>query len=408
MRRKKKRAERGAGSLVEKRPGYYELRFYVTDADGKVKRKAVGGRDINSIYDRAEEMVRISEQRRKGVQVDSTIPEILSYRILMKYDAKATSESGYQRNVESLKVIEKSALAKKPIHEITETDIVNFLAGLDGYSASVIGKTYGLLKQAYNEAVRRKILEENLIERLCIVCPKPEEPPKKVMAFTIAEQERFIMALDEYKVPNGRNNYKLQLKIELHSGARMGEINALRPCDIDLENNLLHIRGTVARGIGGRYYRKQMPKTSSGYRSIPINKHLRPALEQALAEMKDNVEGTIFYDYNTDKLIATSQVNNFYNRLCEKYKIRDFGQHSLRHTFATRCIESGIQPGVLKNWLGHHDIRVTINTYFDAFARLNDDSISIYERYLGEELGKDNKAMGDTSGDTISPNPLKN
>ena len=52
------------------------------------------------------------------------------------------------------------------------------------------------------------------------------------------------------------------------------------------------------------------------------------------------------------------------------------GQHSLRHTFATRCIEAGIDAVVLKKWMGHTDIHITLDTYADVFDSMHNSSIN--------------------------------
>ena len=60
------------------------------------------------------------------------------------------------------------------------------------------------------------------------------------------------------------------------------------------------------------------------------------------------------------------------------------GQHALRHTFATRCIEAGVSPLVLKTWLGHTNIHITLDTYADVFARLNLGSVSLLEKHMSQ------------------------
>lgn len=117
-------------------------------------------------------------------------------------------------------------------------------------------------------------------------------------------------------------------------------------------------------------------------RDVPMSEIVKPIFEEALAEMKENKEGTIFYDYNMDRVVSTTQVCIFFRRICLKHNIPYYGQHALRHTFATRCIESGIQPNVLKTWLGHTNIHVTLDTYADVFNSMNNDAINMFERYM--------------------------
>lgn len=59
------------------------------------------------------------------------------------------------------------------------------------------------------------------------------------------------------------------------------------------------------------------------------------------------------------------------------------GQHALRHIFATRCIEAGVPAVVLKTWMGHTNIHITLDTYADVFSRMNNDSMKKFEDYAG-------------------------
>ena len=183
-------------------------------------------------------------------------------------------------------------------------------------------------------------------------------------------------------MPKNRNDYRKQLLIELYTGMRMGEINALRPEDVDFKRNVIHVRGTISKGIGDRIYRSETTKTSAGMRDVPMNTLVKPVLEKALAEMKNNPAGTIFYDHQKKNVISTSQVCNFYKRICKSAGLDYYGQHALRHTFATRCIEAGVQPVVLKTWLGHTNIHITLDTYADVFDKLNHSAINVFENYL--------------------------
>ena len=75
-------------------------------------------------------------------------------------------------------------------------------------------------------------------------------------------------------------------------------------------------------------------------------------------------------------------MNCFFQRACEKCDISLRGQHALRHTFATRCIEAGVPPVVLKTWLGHTDIHITLDTYADVFNSMHNDSMNKLNEYI--------------------------
>lgn len=114
---------------------------------------------------------------------------------------------------------------------------------------------------------------------------------------------------------------------------------------------------------------------------MPFIDNAEKVLREALDAMQPNPEGLIFYDHKKNGLLTTNQVNCFFQRICEKADIEYNGQHALRHTFATRCIESGISVFVLKKWMGHTDIHVTLDTYADVFDSLNHKSMNMLQEY---------------------------
>lgn len=369
-------------TITERRPGYYEIKVYYNDISGKLKRKSFSGRDINVLRDKAEDFLAFEARKSKNIDYTSTIPEILRHRYELDYSKGYTREAGYARTVDSLKKIEKSFIGYKPIINVTKNDLEQFLGDIKKYSNSVIGKTYGQLKLAYREAISAGLITRNLMDDRDLRCPRSDRPDTKVYALTREEQEILENALKNHKVPKNRNDYRKQLLIELYTGMRMGEINALRPEDVDFKRNVIHVRGTISKGIGDRIYRSETTKTSAGMRDVPMNTLVKPILEKALAEMKNNPAGTIFYDHQKKNVISTSQVCNFYKRICKSAGLDYYGQHALRHTFATRCIEAGVQPVVLKTWLGHTNIHITLDTYADVFDKLNHSAINVFENYL--------------------------
>lgn len=163
--------------------------------------------------------------------------------------------------------------------------------------------------------------------------------------------------------------------------------NNLKKFKYDADNNLQNpehkvYRAVISRGIDSRPFISDSTKTEAGVRDVPISKPLLPIIKKALADTKKNPYGLIFYDYIKGGIIETTQVNLFYRRLCEKADIPFNGQHALRHTFATRCIESGIPAVVLKHWLGHTDIHITLDTYSDVFDRMNSKAVEKFNSYM--------------------------
>ena len=362
--------------------GKYNYRFTYVNEFGEKKRKSFSAVTKEECLVKAEDFFEKMEKKNAGIDIEATIPDILRRKYEDDYAMNYIGEQGYARNLDNLMVIEKSGLGKLPIVDITELQMNLFLRSLTRYSESVIKKIYQQVKAAYRIAEDKNIVENNLMESTTIRRPRSSKKEKVVKGFTQEEQTRFLDVLNDFKVPRNRNDYKLQLLIELYSGMRMGEINALRTEDIDLENGLVHVRATISRGLEYRNFIKDGAKTDAGVRDIPVNKALESVLKEALERVQKNPFDLIFYDYLKKDLITTSQVNCFFHRICKKAGISKRGQHALRHTFATRCIEAGVPAVVLKNWLGHRDIHMTLDIYADVFDSMHHSAREKFEGHI--------------------------
>lgn len=378
---KKQKKENGSGTfrIVN---GKYNYRFFYIDEFGEKKRKSFSGVTKDECLQRAEEFLEKQEKRASAVDPDITIPELLRRKYEEDYAMNFVGEQGYARNLGGIALLERSGFGKMPIVDITEMQIKAFLRSMTKYSDSVIKKTYQQLTAAFKVAVEKGVVERNPMDASDIRRPKSSKKPKDVRGFTQEEQARFLEALRDFKVPRNRNEYKLQLLIELYSGMRMGEINALKPENIDFENGLIHVRSTVSRGLEYRVFIKEGAKTDAGVRDIPIDKALEPVLQEAMERKRRNPLGLVFYDHLKNDLITTSQVNCFFHRICKKAEISVRGQHALRHTFATRCIEADVPPVVLKKWLGHKDIHMTLDIYADVFDSMHNSAMEKFEGHV--------------------------
>ena len=109
-------------------------------------------------------------------------------------------------------------------------------------------------------------------------------------------------------------------------------------------------------------------------------------LNEALAQ-NNNKDNLLFWDYSRNNYMSIQASNSSFKRFCQKYNIGkgfEETQYVLRHSFATRKIESGMPSEVLKDLLGHKNIKVTLNTYFDAFAEYRNKYNLLSENYIKE------------------------
>lgn len=382
--KKQCRKEKGDGTFRKRPNGTFEYRIVYVDEYGETKRKSFYGQSDIICMEKAEMFLNNLEKKKLGIDIDATIPDIAKEKAKSDFEKNYTHEQGYSRNLYTISIIEKSAIGKTPIAQLCECHIDLFLRTLTHYSNSTIVKIYRQIRIAFKIAYDKGIITKNIMMSSDMKCPKSNKTNKKVSALTMEEQKEFVEYLDNYKAPQNRNEYKLQLLISLYSGMRMGEINALKPENIDLKNNIIKVRSTVSRDANDKSFIKNGTKTYAGIRDIPIIDDLKTVLVTALEQQSDNPYDLLFYDIKNDKIITTSQVNDFFHRVCEKCNIEFRGQHALRHTFATRCIEAGVPAVVLKTWMGHTDIHITLDTYADVFNSMHKDSISKLGDYINK------------------------
>lgn len=380
--KKLRKLKYGEGSFRQTSNGRVEYRFGYKDEFGQTQRKSFTGDDEMECLYKAQEFLEKEEKRQQGIDMDSTIVDIVMKRYDEDLAMNFIGEQGYCRNVGTLQIIKKSPIGKMAIIDIEERHIINFLKTITHYSNSTIEKLFNQMKMAFQEAYDGGVVEGNMMMGKAIRRPKSDRPDKKVRGMTEDEQAIFVEAIQSDHIRRNYNDYRKQLLIELYSGMRMGEINALRPEDIDFKNKVINVKNTISRGLNYESFVKDGTKTYAGRRQVPMNKMLEPILRDAISEMKKNPYGLIFYDYHKKDLITTNQVNSYFNRVSKRCGLEHRGQHCLRHTFATRCIEAEIQPVVLKNWLGHKDIHITLDTYADVFDRMNFGAVEKLEDHI--------------------------
>lgn len=263
-------------------------------------------------------------------------------------------------------------IGKTRIVNLTAADFQKVYAAMiaDGKSKVTVNSCYVIINGVMKSAVDDGIIRENPARRPKLPT-KTSEAGKRIRetehheALTKEQQALF----EQYAADSILKNY---FAVMLRTGMRGGELLGLKWSDIDRANNVLHIRRTLKEKPGGFY--EDTPKSKTSVRDIPITPDVMKALEGQrnfwgfkVTKIGPKNERYLFCDDHGGPLPSNATRREM-RRIIDAiraagHEFPDITPHSLRHTFATRAIESGMNPQVLKTILGHSTLAMTMDLY---------------------------------------------
>lgn len=274
------------------------------------------------------------------------------------------------------------------LDEVKQIHVKNLINMLDkkGYQWETQNKVRILIIDMFNVAIENEFALKNPAKGVRLAKNRPNDRT----VLTTEQQDDF------FECSSG-TFYNNLFVVAVNSGLRPGEICALEETDLNFEKRTISVTKTLLYqkldGDEGKEFHIGEPKTSSSVRIVPMNSFCESALKKqiqlkkilSLKYKKDNEFSKLLFVTKFNTPICSVTLNDAIKRIVDEINLqRDgtdlfplFSAHTFRHTFATRCIEAGIQPKTIQKYLGHATLEMTMNLY-----------VHITDDYKQEEMVK--------------------
>ncbi len=280
-----------------------------------------------------------------------------------KLNVKESSYCNYKRNLEDhiypvIGDLKYSLITKQQLNDFVEYLMVSGRKdGKGGLSKGTVKDIVTLLK-----SVSKFAYQEYGLQNVCEGFKASKIKKNEIQVLSNIERKK----LEAYLLSNVILSNICTL-LSLYTGLRIGEVCGLKWEDIDFKKGCISVNKTVERISLGNGKTKVVvgdPKTESSIRKvyvpdfiIELLKERRKSPDLFVLSGKQNPTEPRTLQYRFEKILKSAG-------------IREMKFHSLRHTYATICIEKGVDIKTLSELLGHSDVKITLNTYVHSSDKL--------------------------------------
>ena len=346
-------------NIYKRRDGRWEGRFIRSrKQDGRAQYSSVYGKTYRDV--KAKLAVKSSETVKRAASCSLTVRELLDIWLDTKArKVKASTLSRYATLVENHILPQLGGLgldgltAKKLEEFIDEKEWSGRLDGKGGLSRKTINDMMALIKSALRLAQK-----DYAFNGAGVLEVKPPTVKKhKIEIFSEDETRRLTRIL-----MTASDISSVSYLLCLNTGLRLGELCALKWSDIDFQEGVLRVSRTVLRITSscGTQLVVQTPKSDSSERVIPLPDELLALLGRTRGA---EAGSTFILTGYTDRPMEPRTIQYRFHRFLTQHNFRVRGFHTLRHSFASRCISHGMDAKSLSEILGHSSVKTTLQLY---------------------------------------------
>lgn len=383
-------------NIRKRKDGRWEARLISEyDGTGKAKYRSFYGKTYLEAKEKRISYLRNGAEAQHQQKINITDKsKILVSHIMIKWldsrkDSVKESTYAHYKNLAETHIL--PGLGRIPLAALTSENINQFLKellssgrvdGKGGLSPKTVADIRSVLLLALEYARSEQYPCPDLDK---IFSPHVSRPEMKVL--TLEQQEKLENYLFQHPGP-----MELGILITLYGGLRIGELCALQWRDIHFESGTLQVSKTILRiqkEDRDKEKKTQVlisrPKTDSSNRLIPLPGFLLEFLRNFRQESESYLlTGTKFY-------LEPRMCLEKYKKILEKAGLESHTFHTLRHTFATRCVEKGFDPKSLSEILGHANINTTLQNYVHPSIDLKKEQMNRLEQVSvwGQSKGQD-------------------
>ncbi|MGG5316066.1 hypothetical protein IGI49_000760 [Enterococcus sp. AZ071] len=371
---KEKNMRRGE-NIYRRKDKRWEGRYPIgKKSNGKTKYGSVYGKTLQAVRKKLYPL-KLKYQLIQEIQGNSAISLQEWGDIWLNETSVAIKQSTYANYKHKLNHYVLSVIGQYRLNELNENISEELLQSLQEreLKASTIHSIFRIVNQCVNFAVHKKLIKENPFKSIKL----PKVIKEKNQALTLQEQHQLEKAALCEKNGNG-----LPVFLALHAGLRIGEIAALSWKDIDFQYNLIHIKTTYQRTLNVREGSKTIliytdSKTHSATRTIPMSERLKRILIQQKIE-----SSSTFVVSNKQKPVEPRLLTYRFHAIRRKAGLDKIHFHQLRHTFATRCLESNGDVVSVSALMGHSSTQMTLDTYAGSLMKQRIQVIAQMEKAI--------------------------